>query len=172
MTTNQHRDKNFSWREAAVLVPTYERDGKEYVVLTVRTQALKHHSNQVAFPGGSKDETDASLWDTAVRETQEELYLMPDQIQFESELSQQLTPSGYRVTPFVARIIVPEVWTFNKAEVAEVFSVPLAHLRERKHLEIEQRNYGGQRFIDPHFFYKNHVIWGMTGRVLYEFLAL
>lgn len=160
------------WREAAVLVPTYELNGSEFVVLTVRTHALKHHSNQIAFPGGAKDDTDETLWDTALRETQEELGLNPVDIQFISELGQQITPTGYRVSPFVGRIMVPDCWQFNADEIAEVFSVPLDHLREKKHLEIEQKVYEGRSFMDPHFFYKNHVIWGMTGRVLYEFLEL
>lgn len=159
-------------RDAAVLVPTYEQDGKEFVVLTVRTHALTHHSNQIAFPGGAKDKTDKTLWDTALRETYEEIGLQSADIEFISELGQQITPTGYRVSPFVGRIIVPECWHLNTDEIAEVFSVPLDHLREKKNLEIEQTTYRGQNFMDPHFFYRNHVIWGMTGRVLYEFLEL
>ena len=159
-------------RDAAVLVPTYEQDGREFVVLTVRADVLTHHSNQVAFPGGAKDKIDKSLWDTALRETQEELGLDPKAIQLLKELGQQITPTGFRVSPFVGRIMLPEIWNFNTNEIAEVFSVPLDHLRNKSNLEIEQTCYQGQQLMDPHFFYRSHVIWGMTGRVLYEFLEL
>ena len=170
--TQDDLENAVAWRDAAVLVPTYRRAGQEFLVLTVRSDRLKHHSNQIAFPGGAFDPADGDLWQTALRETEEEIGLASGQISLLKQLDTQFTPSGYRVTPYVCTIQVPEQWRLNPDEIAELFSVPVDHLRNPRNLQIQRKIYRGRHFIDPHFIYGNHVIWGMTGRIVYELLEL
>ena len=59
-------------RPAAVLILLTPA---EEVVLTKRAAQLKHHPGQIAFPGGKQDEADATLWDCALREAEEEIHL-------------------------------------------------------------------------------------------------
>jgi len=160
------------WREAAVLILTYRENGQDYVILTKRTHDVPHHKGQIAFPGGAKNEADADLWTTALRETEEEIGLAASAITLVGELSPQLTPTGFRVTPYVAKIEVPEHWNINPREIAELFSVPLDHLRDPANLRLDTTTYQGIAYADPHFLYKDYIIWGMTGRVLFEWLDL
>lgn len=159
-----------NWREAAILIPYYKENDQEYIILTRRTHELNHHGGQIAFPGGAYDDKDQDLWTTALRETQEEIGLSPDDITLVKKLNQQITPTGFRVTPFVGKIKEPQRLKPNPTEISEVFSVPLDHLRNPTHLELKTVTYKGKEFPDPHFHYQDYVIWGMTGRVLYEFL--
>ena len=46
-------------RQAAVLVALVERPGGPQVLLTRRTEALRHHAGQIAFPGGRIENSDA-----------------------------------------------------------------------------------------------------------------
>src|SRR5690606_36354253 len=62
-------------RASAVLAPLYEHEGELYVILTRRTWALRSHSGEVSFPGGRHDDGDPDLWETALRESREEIGL-------------------------------------------------------------------------------------------------
>ena len=63
-------------RASAVLAPLYEVDGEAHVVLTRRAQHLRTHRGEVSFPGGG-EEPGESLWQTALREAEEEVALDP-----------------------------------------------------------------------------------------------
>ena len=60
-------------REAAVLVPVFERDGTPHVLFTRRPPTLRTHADQYSFPGGGRDAEDATPLHTALRETEAEL---------------------------------------------------------------------------------------------------
>ena len=64
-------------REAAVLVGLVTRGDGWQVLLTRRTDALRHHAGQVSFPGGRIEPGDRTPIDTALRESQEEIGLEP-----------------------------------------------------------------------------------------------
>src|SRR5664279_250445 len=60
-------------RQAAVLIPLYVRENALWTLFTKRTEMVEHHKGQISFPGGGKHAADATLWETAVRETEEEI---------------------------------------------------------------------------------------------------
>jgi hypothetical protein len=57
-------------------------------------------------------------------------------------------------------------------EVAEAVWIPLLHLKDEKALEIRTVEKNKLNVKDYFFRYKDYVIWGMTGRILYKFLSL
>lgn len=136
------------------------------VILTQRSARLKNHAGQVAFAGGRQDDTDASLEETALREAQEEIGLDPAQVTILGRLPSHETVTRYQVTPVVA--LIPANLSFDPepAEVAEVFSVPLAHVTDPAHFRIEGRRWMGQM---RHYYtvpYGPYYIWGATARML------
>ncbi len=165
-------DTNQQWKDAAVLLPYYKEDEREFLIFTERSEDVTHHKGQISFPGGSIEDGDGSLWITAVRETHEEIGLAPDQITQLKTLSQQFTPTGFRITPYVGEIIVPDKWQLNPNEIAHIFSVPVDHLRDPAHYEFLKKEMGGVKYIDPHFYFEDHEIWGVTGRIVCEFLEI
>ena len=71
-------DKNKT-RESSVLIWLYPNAGNIYTRLILRAE-FGVHSGQVAFPGGQVELNDNGLWNTALREANEEIGLPPDKI--------------------------------------------------------------------------------------------
>ena len=158
-------------RHAAVLLPIVAGD-EPTLIFTVRTDTLSSHKGQISFPGGSIDATDASAQDAALRETQEELGLDPGSVRVLGELDTTPTfVSGYVVSPFVGWLTEPPELEPNPAEVAQVLEVPLPDLVE----EIRREpgfEHGGRTYPTEAWVWNDHVIWGVTARIVRIFLAL
>lgn len=158
-----------SRRKAAVLVPLFERDGEPWVVLTRRTDTVRSHAGQISFPGGAADPGEIDLWDTAVRETHEELGISPDDITRLGALDDYPTySSGYIVSAFVGTIIPSATWTHSEAEIAEVIELPLQRLIDAGRMEEWERD--GIRFPMHLFDVDEHRVWGLTAYILQRFL--
>jgi len=159
---------------AAVLVMLCERDEGYGIWFIKRTEYEKDaFSGHVAFPGGKKKQNDATLVDTALREVGEELGFdarRKVEILGEMDFIRPYTPSvrHYLVKPFVAIIEGEENFVPNY-EVSEFFCIPVFHLLDPKNRDIRERERDGKIIDDYVFAYRNHIIWGLTGRILNEF---
>ena len=151
-------------RPASVLVPLVERGAGMGLVLTRRAALLRHHPGQVAFPGGKQDPEDATPLAAALREAREEIGLEGATIL--GALPTHETVTGFVVTPFVALIPAGFVPRIDRAEVDEVFEVPLGHVTDPANFRIEGRLWQGQLrhyYVVP---WGPHYIWGATARML------
>ncbi len=149
-------------RPAAVLVGIRGAD----VVLTKRASHLRHHPGQIAFPGGGQDAGDADLAATALREAEEEIGLPRVAARIMGALPAHETVTGYMVTPILAEITTPFTPRPDPGEVAEVFSVPLAHLLDPARFRVERRIWRGtwrRYYVVP---WGPYYIWGATARIL------
>ncbi len=153
-------------REAAVLVGLVPREAGTAVLLTRRTDALRHHGGQVSFPGGGIDRLDAGVVAAALRESREEIALPPSLVEPLGFLDPFATVSGFRVTPVVAAIDRGYVARPNPAEVAEVFEVPLAYLMEPRNLRRIELDYKGRRRAVLEYDWPGQRIWGATAAIL------
>jgi 8-oxo-dGTP pyrophosphatase MutT (NUDIX family) len=155
---------------AGVLVPIFEQDGELHVILTVRTNKVEHHKGQISFPGGTKDTTDTTLIETALREAEEEIGLARITVQVLGVLNDFQTPSGFCITPVVALLSSLPSFSINTAEVSEVFYVPLAfflnaHNEKKEHLEHFNKK------AHTYFYqYERYEIWGATAAIIQSFL--
>ena len=159
---------------SAVLVMLCERGGDYGIWFIKRTEHRDDaFSGHVAFPGGKKKQSDATLVDTALREAGEELGFDATkevEILGEMDFVRPYTPSvrRYAVKPFVAAIGGEAEFTPNY-EVSEFFCVPVSHLIDPKNRNVRERKRDGKVIDDYVFAYRNHIIWGLTGRILDEF---
>lgn len=159
---------------AAVLVGIIERDGVARVLLTLRTDGLRHHAGQVSFPGGRTEAGDDGPLGTATREAWEEIGLAPTAVEPLGYLDPMLTITGFRVTPVVARIDPAFQPHPDPREVAELFEVPLADLVAAGHMSRRDFDVGGRprqvfEYVGPGA--NGHRIWGATASILHN-LAL
>jgi len=158
--------------DAAVLVPLVPRESGLGVVLTRRTDALRHHPGQVSFPGGRVEDDDADVVAAALREAQEEVGLARSQAQPLGYLDPLATITGFRVLPVVARIDPGFVAVPDPAEVSDVFEVPLDWLMSPGNLRNIAMDYRGRRrevfeFLRPPSAPAQR-IWGATASILYN----
>ena len=156
-------------RPAAVLIGLIQRDSGLHIILTRRTEALKHHAGQISFPGGRIEESDRDPVAAAVREAQEEIGLLPEHIETKGYLDSFLTITGFHVYPVVAKVSADFVPIADPSEVDEIFEVPLEfalNSANAKPIEIEYR--GKSRTIIE-FQYKHYRIWGATASILVNF---
>jgi 8-oxo-dGTP pyrophosphatase MutT (NUDIX family) len=158
---------------AAVLIPLYYKRGELHVVLTKRGDGLGSHRGEICFPGGSWEKSDFDLAVTALRESNEEIGLHPDDVEIIGKVDDIVTISQFHVTPFVGEIdpaVCPYTWCCQEREVAEILEVPLSHLLDCTNLvELPvQRN--GEVVMRPGYRFGEHTIWGATQRMLANFL--
>lgn len=155
-------------RRAAVLVPLFVRDGALRVLLTRRTDTVEHHRGQISFPGGVEEPDDETPWETAVRETEEELGIAPEHVRLLGALTPLVTVTDFFVEPFVGAVPYPHVLRPAEAEIAEVIDVPVAALLDPK--VLERRVLPGREEPTLFYHYGSHVIWGATARMMAELL--
>jgi 8-oxo-dGTP pyrophosphatase MutT (NUDIX family) len=155
-------------KTAAVLVPLLDLEQPE-IVLTRRADHLPHHAGQVSFPGGAAEAQDQSAVHTALREAYEEIGLPPDCVTPLGFLDRLDTISDYRVLPVVALVRGPVLWQPDQREVAEVFTVPLAHVMNLEQYENRPVKRAGVEYSIWYLHYQQHIIWGATAAILLNF---
>ena len=116
---------------AAVLVPLVEHDGELFLWMLRRASHLRKHRGEVAFPGGKRDDGDADLVATALREAHEEVGLASSDVRVLGAMDELLTFTGFGVTPVVGVVEPSWVPVANRDEVAAVFLAPLGRFLMR-----------------------------------------
>lgn len=157
---------------AAVLAPVIVRDGVPHLLFTKRADHLGEHPGQMSFPGGGREPSDETLYDTALREAGEEIGLRADEVELVGRLDDIRTVTRYAVTPFVGR--APDrPYTPDDREVAEIAILAVPDLVDPANYESERREeprYGEHRI---HFFHVDgYTVWGATARILVQLLEL
>ena len=156
-----------SLTEAAVLVPIIDRPDNLTVLFTQRSKKLRDHPGQVSFPGGRTETFDKGPVDTALRESTEDIGLLPKQVEIIGKLDICLTGTGFRVVPIVGIVKPPLQLQLDEFEVADVFEIPLTLLLKPELYRIEnlQTESGPVREFYA-LDYKQWYIWGATARML------
>ena len=158
-------------RPAAVLVPFSGTDGEPCLVLTRRSQLVRNHKGEIAFPGGIPEATDGSPLRTAVRETVEELGVRESDLTIWGELDSVETSTGYTLSVFTGRLENFDGTRFSRREIDEVLAVPVATLFAPESARDESRLIEGRLSSRPTYSYNGHVIWGATARIIAQLAA-
>jgi len=159
--------------DAAVLVGVTFRQEGGGIILTERSPHLRHHSGQVAFPGGRIDPGETPL-EAALREAEEEVDLKRRFVRPIGYLPSYYTGTGYRIVPTVAVVDPDAPLTPNPDEVGRVFEAPLSTIFDMARYRTETRMWEGR---ERRYYVVDHAdayIWGATAaliRLLYERLA-
>jgi 8-oxo-dGTP pyrophosphatase MutT (NUDIX family) len=160
---------NYS-NEAAVLMLICLRQEEPHFLLTLRTEDVQTHKGQISFPGGMR-EGGESLEQTALRETFEEVGIAADRIEILGRFHDYLSITDYRVTSFAGFIDGPFKTTPQATEVAEILLVPFSIFLDPGRMRTERMLHSGGTREVYFFSYGTHLIWGLTARIIKDFLA-
>lgn len=165
-------------REAAVALVLRPRDELEILLIKRAEREADPWSGHMALPGGRRAPTDDDLLATATRETEEETHVPLRRVGTLVGRLDDLGPGSARLPPLVIAPWVLAVPPDTAArpdgrEVDATLWVPLAALRdERAVSELLVELGGGQSRSFPSLQYGEYVIWGLTHRILTQFLEL
>jgi 8-oxo-dGTP pyrophosphatase MutT (NUDIX family) len=161
--------------QAAVSLVLRGKENLEVLLIKRARSERDPWSGHMAFPGGRRDDTDAEMVDTAVRETLEEtgVDLAADGARL-GDLD-TVSPSSVRlprltIYPFVFGVLHDATARVASREVDRVLWVSLDHLRSPGvHGNVEIELPGGTRSF-PCFHVEGEVVWGLTYRIMSQFL--
>jgi 8-oxo-dGTP pyrophosphatase MutT (NUDIX family) len=163
-------------RGAAILLALRARADGEPELLMIKRAAQERDpwSGHIACPGGHRELADVDLAATAVRETLEETGVdiahdgrLLGHLDDLSPVSPHLPPLVIR--PFVA-LVRADVAIVPSEEVAAAFWVPLAEFRSDSAWGIDVVHVRGVDRRVSVFRHGSYTVWGLTERVLRQFL--
>ena len=159
-------------RPAAVLIPFLIKDGAWHVLYIRRTANDQDpHGGQVAFPGGASDRYDPDPYATALRESQEEIGLLPSDVRILGQLVEFVTVTSYQVTPVVGVIPWPYPLVLQANEVSRAFTIPLDWLADPANYEIKERALPDPFASIQVIYYQPYdgeTLWGASARFTLE----
>ena len=168
-------NKLLNSKKAAVIAALYEDDNNLVrLILILRNTYNGVHSNQIGFPGGRIEEYDKTLFDTAIRETFEEIGVTVDKDALIRELQEiYIPPSNFNVYPFLVFLNHPPSFVKDYKEVKEIITIDLESLLN---CEITQtiipipsklNELNTQKNIQvPSFKLAGYNVWGATAMML------
>lgn len=153
---------------SAVLILLYQDDYEIHFFLTERTDQVQHHKGQISLPGGSW-EAGEHLYETALRETEEEIGVPRNNIKIISALTPLFViVTGYMIHPFVGYINYKPKLVPHPGEVSNDFSVSLSELLDPNNTKKEIWEIHGTPADVPFFKFGQYKVWGATAMILSE----
>lgn len=160
---------------AAVLMLFFNRDSQTHLVYIRRTRRMRLHSGNMAFPGGKIDPEDASSLAAAMRETEEEIGILPEQYDYLGEMGlfETLT-SRYDAAAHLAWCPSAPQYVRSEIEVEEIIEIPVAALLEQFRPNLDFSDADEVRYLSFHFQPRHSRrpanLWGLTARITHHFM--
>lgn len=161
-------------KKGAVMIMLYPEEGKVLFPLTRRPEYPGVHSGQVSLPGGKVEPQDASLIETAIRETHEEIGVRIQDHEIIGSLSDlHITASNFIVKPVVSVLERKPIFTRDEHEVVKIFNADIEELIKDEIRKEKELVVGPEiRLQAPYFDVQGNVVWGATAMMLSEFVTI
>lgn len=128
------------------------------------------HGGQIAFPGGKVEPEDHNLWQTAERETMEEIGVGGFK-KIGAMQALYIPPSRFLVQPYIGVLDGIPDFTPDPKEVEQVHVVPLDQLKPEGVIQ-KKLFVRGHHIQVPGFPIDGAFIWGATASMLAQFWAI
>lgn len=162
-------------KRAAVMALFYPNEYQETQLLLILRKTYKGvHSNQIGFPGGKVEPEDNDLEFTALRETHEEVGVLPESIEVLKQLTElYIPPSNFMVQPYLGLYAEPKPFNIQESEVEAVVEVLFSDFMDEENLIYQNLTTSYANNIDvPAFKLNGYVVWGATAMMLSEIKEL
>ena len=162
--------KKDNYRNAAVLIVCYPKNEIVHFALILRPKYKGVHSGQVAIPGGKVEAEDENFQATALRETWEEIGIVPHDIKIIRSLTKiYVPPSRFWVFPFLGMLEDKKPFVIQSSEVAEVIEISIDALLDETNLSSKEISIKNKQKVDvPCYKLKDYTVWGATAMILSE----
>jgi len=161
------------YRQSAVLISLYPENDKLNTILIKRATYDGVHSGQVGFPGGKYEETDGSLIQTALREANEEVGIIPESVEILGKLTPLHIPvSNMMVLPVVGLLYEKPELHLNLQEVEFTLAVPICHLKNPANHFQKTIGVRDRTITAPYIKVDCEDVWGATAMIIAEFIEL
>ena len=176
-------------KKCSVLIPLVKENNSYSILFQLRAKNMSHQPGEISFPGGAMEEDETPI-EACIRETCEELGTNEANIDIISPLDIYVSHANLIIHPYLGEIKDISSLNINKNEVDHIFLVPLNYL-----IEYDANIYTNDVKVIPHedfpynkipnkekyqfakgeypvwfYEYKDYVIWGITARILENFL--
>jgi 8-oxo-dGTP pyrophosphatase MutT (NUDIX family) len=157
---------------AIVLAPRGADEDAELLFIKRAERASDPWSGHVAFPGGRAEAHDRTIFETAARETREEVGLDLDGAAEPIARLEDLPAiaqgrrTGLIITPIVYALREPSPALAPNEEVQTTLWVPLGQLARFEGASTMTYNYQGKDMVLPCLRLGEHVLWGLTYRMV------
>ena len=163
-------------RQAAVLALFYPK-GKDWNLIFLERVANEkdRHSGQISFPGGSYDQEDGTLDQTALREAEEEVGVPANQIELLGALSSLYIPvSNFQVQPYVGFVSYEPQFQPQQSEVHALLETPFSTFLQEENRQITNLKIHENLWLKevPYFQVAGKVIWGATAMMMNELVTI
>lgn len=170
-----HYTEDPSLSQAAVLLAVRPSDALELLLIQRAEKEGDPWSGHMALPGGRRQPGDPDLLATALRETQEETGIVVQPAHVLGPLPEVRPGSARRrfsitIAPFVALVAPETTATPEPSEVETALWVPLTHLASEEAVDEVLIELEDESRAFPALSYQEYVIWGLTHRILIEFM--
>ena len=139
------------------------------IIFTQRSTKLSTHSGEVSFPGGKWDEQDKNLFETALRESNEEINLNIEDVVLAGSLNYLVSKHKIEVNPYVG-LITRKQNLLDNDEIEKIFTVPLEFLTDKKNAKLHKIERKNRNVIVPSWVYNDQIIWGLTAMITADFV--
>lgn len=157
-------------RQSGVLVLFYAKENIPHIALMQRPKYEGTHSGQISFPGGKQEKSDRDIEHTALREANEEIGVIQQDVEVIGQLTDVYIPvSKFNVSPIVGFIDYHPEFNIDNYEVEELIELKLSDLTNILKLEITEIKLRNNTILTtPSFVFSNKTVWGATALMLNE----
>jgi len=166
----KQKDHEAKSLDAAVLAAFTYGGVEPELILTRRSQKMRSHPGEVAFPGGKIDPVDSTLIDTALRESHEEIGLRRNEVEVIGQIDAMHSRQGVKVQPLVGLIDTSLDLKPCSEELDAVFKVPVSVFYDKSSATMHGFQMNGNLVEMPAFKFQEFTIWGLTAAMIVKIL--
>ena len=159
-------------KNASVFLPVFFNNEDYSILFLKRSKNLSAHSDEICFPGGTFENDDMNLLNTAYREMKEEIGVGQESVKLISPLSKEKTRTGYIIQPFIVLLKDGIKIEVDGEEIVDYMLMPISELLSKRNRRDYYFLFDKLLISKPAYIMNNQLIWGATASILEEFLSI
>ena len=168
----QNINNNSKQTNASVFLPVIFKNGDYSILLLKRSKNLSVHSDEICLPGGTFEENDINLLNTANREMREETGVTQDNFKLISSLSKENTRTGYIIQPFIILLKENVKIKVDGKEIIDYMFLSIPEFINNNNIRDYYFLSNNLLISKPAYIINNQLIWGATASIIKEFLSI